>query len=1182
MEKACLVVGTPVSWSTTAVVGRSPSLLRQAIEGHLAQVHGIGPNLFALPEAPGWEAGLDPARNVLAIASPRNPHFLYGTDIDLSADWRRSAVRTGLIVLLVADGLTGPDRSRQLAAGGTLLGGTIRYSESALTADPPRERNHGSDSAQRLTIIHDAVGYLSELVEYAADGVMPLDEAKSRARRINWVNWVFDAEEFPTAQELTDEEILAQTLPDRPLMLERSYWEYLRARLVTEIADARGGPGGSGLWLPAAKHTIETASHVLSTTGDLSVFTEADQLSRQLIEFLRAAGSPGAPADMLVDALVGAAQLRVALLGPLGLGGDQYAQQDLSCAAAFWQWEVYRAFERGDASSRPDLLARIDEANELLEEALREAAGPLRRRALILRTQTGQVPARALPADRLLTLALAAWSTTGPEDGDPVSRLYLARLLHSARPDLPVDDATTLFSAPLERIFPRYGEAAVREMISQGIELARARNDRDMLRRVLRWSAQMPEPVSDAHARQEFEAQLHCLPHDPTTCPPPGVSTVLLAREYASRAGGWTAEQRQAALTHLAAHAREERETHIGLRVLPPADQSDGLGHSYWLLWADLHYQAARSGQAPQDYPDVNALLAHVAQRYSLLGLFGPARACLVRVLLHLVDDSEQPQSQLSEEFLQAVAADTQNIFPMRDPDLELVTRDVVHLAALEAIFNNARLSVQLALHHAAKGAQFARWHGMGKMWKLPDSVTYQMDRLRGAGLQSDSESPGNRDAGHEGGEFLAGISGDILSALSGREKTGGRTDWEIKRNLRRHIDQMINKALVDTHRSTPSAAPDWHRFRKMIDSRTVLLTWLLPAIPGFEDVCSVLAITQDDVEGALIQSVRESRIHAADDGSGDPLPHLLVDEVAAVRQHVTENPLFEHVTPEGARLLGRPHWFLDPEWLERWRQEGKDQLCLWPHGPLHYLPLHLYSYSAEGRLIADDFTVTTITSMGAFTGPNRTNTRPARTAVIAAADGGVPFGLQREEILERHAAKVAAQTGVTPIVGPDATKRRLLDELATADIVHIAAHGAQDPVAPWFHCVYLNAEGDDDGRVFAHDILTAGLRGVRMVTLASCESVLGRYDINDNLRGMPAALLLAGAQSLVGCLWPIHPAPATRFFGELHELVACGQDPKEAFRQAQLHTRADYPEYRHWGAFTFIRGHNPSVQEES
>jgi CHAT domain-containing protein len=139
-------------------------------------------------------------------------------------------------------------------------------------------------------------------------------------------------------------------------------------------------------------------------------------------------------------------------------------------------------------------------------------------------------------------------------------------------------------------------------------------------------------------------------------------------------------------------------------------------------------------------------------------------------------------------------------------------------------------------------------------------------------------------------------------------------------------------------------------------------------------------------------------------------------------------------------------------------------------------------------------------------------------------------------------------------------------------DYLHIAAHGSQDVEAFWYHCLYLNPDEDDSGgRLFAHQILGLDLRGLELVTLSACESALGRYDLNDNLRGLPAAFLLAGAATVIGALWPVTAAVATLFFEELYSCLLNGHPKRDAFHRAQRVTRQAYPEYRDWGAFTFI-----------
>ncbi len=158
--------------------------------------------------------------------------------------------------------------------------------------------------------------------------------------------------------------------------------------------------------------------------------------------------------------------------------------------------------------------------------------------------------------------------------------------------------------------------------------------------------------------------------------------------------------------------------------------------------------------------------------------------------------------------------------------------------------------------------------------------------------------------------------------------------------------------------------------------------------------------------------------------------------------------------------------------------------------------------------------------------------------------------------------------------MGADANPASLLAHAQGARYVHVAAHGALPQEAPWFQCLYLNpAQPGEDGRLFAHNILTADLRGVDLVTLSACESALGRFDVADNLRGLPAAFLMAGARAVVGCLWPVRTDAATYFFSELYDHLVTHNDTLGAFRHAQVITRERFPQYQDWGTFVYHGG---------
>jgi CHAT domain-containing protein len=148
---------------------------------------------------------------------------------------------------------------------------------------------------------------------------------------------------------------------------------------------------------------------------------------------------------------------------------------------------------------------------------------------------------------------------------------------------------------------------------------------------------------------------------------------------------------------------------------------------------------------------------------------------------------------------------------------------------------------------------------------------------------------------------------------------------------------------------------------------------------------------------------------------------------------------------------------------------------------------------------------------------------------------------------------------------------------LETCRYVHLRAHGQHNVDAPLFQTVFLAPSRGYDGRLRAHEVLALNLRGLEVVTLGACETALGRIDVSDNLRGLPAAVLLAGAHAVVGTLWPVMAEASTMFFTEFYRRVAKdGDDLIGAFAHAQSATRSGYPEYRDWGAFYMTGGYAP------
>jgi CHAT domain-containing protein len=178
------------------------------------------------------------------------------------------------------------------------------------------------------------------------------------------------------------------------------------------------------------------------------------------------------------------------------------------------------------------------------------------------------------------------------------------------------------------------------------------------------------------------------------------------------------------------------------------------------------------------------------------------------------------------------------------------------------------------------------------------------------------------------------------------------------------------------------------------------------------------------------------------------------------------------------------------------------------------------------------------------------------------------PRGLDPLQGAVPEARAVAAAVGVEPVLDADATRGAVLGALRRGQWIHIACHGEHDVVAPSLQSLRLAPSADDDGRLASVDLHALDLSGVEILSLGACETALGRFDAGDNLRGLTASALAAGAACVVGTLWPASDAAAEVFFTTLFREVASGASRFDAFRQAQVAARAAFPEYRDWAPF--------------
>jgi hypothetical protein len=406
-------------------------------------------------------------------------------------------------------------------------------------------------------------------------------------------------------------------------------------------------------------------------------------------------------------------------------------------------------------------------------------------------------------------------------------------------------------------------------------------------------------------------------------------------------------------------------------------------------------------------------------------------------------------------------------------------------------------------------------------------------------------------------------------------EMRGGATPEEQLRNLQIQFDTGLDRHLGSAQND--DWMPSLEKVQSLLDDKTVLMIHFIGRNLNGAFTVPIILLTNDDLAmaGAVFPELQFT-------------PVLLSAEEETARANFLSLPVgdlrTQLVSPPGPRAadsraldtlesdcefyLGGP---LKGK-LDEFRSAGKDHLCISPHGPLHYYPFHLLG--PEDEPLAANWCVTYLPHPRILDRePLIDDGKVELTAVGINFVAGNAFGLNPLEDSEEEARSITRVFGAQSrlLVGPDATEAATVEALQRSRRVHISTHGLHNVSAPSFQCIFLKPDSEHDGILNAYELLRLDLRGLELVTFSACETALGRFDVSDNIRGIPAALLIAGVRTIVGTLWNVESNTSRHFFTTFYRLLKENGSTRKAFVEAQADTRSAFPKYRDWGAFQLI-----------
>jgi len=341
---------------------------------------------------------------------------------------------------------------------------------------------------------------------------------------------------------------------------------------------------------------------------------------------------------------------------------------------------------------------------------------------------------------------------------------------------------------------------------------------------------------------------------------------------------------------------------------------------------------------------------------------------------------------------------------------------------------------------------------------------------------------------------------------------------------------------------------------QNQLNEQTTLISYW-----SLNDKILAFLITQDDFQAIPLEVSQEA----------------LTQQIISFRDfaNVTEAHLDSAVTLY--------QWLLEPL-----RPQLKTpHLVIIPHNILHYLP---FAALTDGeRYLIDDYAITTLPSASAlpFIQENAAQTavggqrstvvlgKPAigeyDTVASLAIDEGQYQGLLRLLSFARQEAKTIAKLyGVEPLIGENATESAVWQQVSEANILHLAAHGVFNPVAPLNSLIALSPDDENDGWLTVGEVYGLDLNNTDLIVLSACETNLGDLSEGDELVGLTRAFIFAGTPSILTSLWNVDDEATSLLMERFYTHLKGGMGKAEALRQAQLETREEYPNPYYWSAF--------------
>jgi CHAT domain-containing protein/Tfp pilus assembly protein PilF len=266
---------------------------------------------------------------------------------------------------------------------------------------------------------------------------------------------------------------------------------------------------------------------------------------------------------------------------------------------------------------------------------------------------------------------------------------------------------------------------------------------------------------------------------------------------------------------------------------------------------------------------------------------------------------------------------------------------------------------------------------------------------------------------------------------------------------------------------------------------------------------------------------------------------------------------------------------------------DPKSRIIFMPQEELFSVPFPALQ-DDNGRYLIEKHTIVTAPSIQVLALTRQQHTKLQKVKpqeIIVVGNPSMPkvtlkIGEPPEQLYSLPAAKqeaidIAKLFHTDALIGPDASKAKILLKLSQAKIVHFATHGLLDDFkglgVPGAIALAPSGTGEvNDGLLTANEILDLKL-SAELVVLSACDTGRGRIT-GDGVIGLSRSLITAGVPSVIVSLWSVPDSPTAKLMVEFYRnWRERKMDKAQSLRQAMLTTMKTHSNPRNWAAFTLI-----------